>query len=373
MTAQKNTYFFEENLRVKYEPMHFLNELGNHLGNVCVVVSDKRLAVDDGTYAGGVKQNSTPDGIIDYYTADVQAFYDYYGGVGMVMPGRSWESTKYRFGAQGSEVDEEINGTRNTISTYFREGDLRKMQWDTPDPKTKDTPWESPYSFMSGNPVKNNDPLGDADGDPESGGTPSKFKLDDRGFATGTTSAQSSLRDPSIDLKKYEHLMNPYTPSQTFIGPADKPASSSSNAPATFAFMQTAKTPTSTTSKNSTALTWGGNLLSTGGVLFYSKQLGTWTGKDLLPRSLSWGGNAATGGKFSFARSISRPLSFAGNAIGFYNMYDVNKQWLNQRITTSEMIIEQVSNGISFIPTWGTAWSIGWNLGKEYGPSTWGK
>ncbi|MFA6924368.1 MAG: hypothetical protein WC223_08960, partial [Bacteroidales bacterium] len=60
-------------------------ELTDHLGNVHVVVSDKRLAVDDGTYAGGVKQNSTLDGIIDYYTADVQAFYDYYGGVGMVM------------------------------------------------------------------------------------------------------------------------------------------------------------------------------------------------------------------------------------------------------------------------------------------------
>jgi hypothetical protein len=77
----------------------------------------------------------------------------------MVMPGRSWESTKYRFGAQGSEVDEEINGTRNTISTFYREGDLRRLQWYTPDPKAK--PWESPYVMMGNNPIRNADPLGD--------------------------------------------------------------------------------------------------------------------------------------------------------------------------------------------------------------------
>ena len=35
------------------------------------------------------------------------------------------------------------------------------------------------------------------------------------------------------------------------------------------------------------------------------------------------------------------------------------------------MIIEQISNGIGFIPTYGTAWSIGWNLGQKIGPSTW--
>lgn len=35
------------------------------------------------------------------------------------------------------------------------------------------------------------------------------------------------------------------------------------------------------------------------------------------------------------------------------------------------MAVEQVANLISAIPIFGTAWSIGWNMGKVYGPSKW--
>lgn len=134
-------------------------ELNDHLGNVRVVITDMKLAVDDGTYIGGVKQNSTPDGIVDFYQADVVAAYDYYAGVGQLMPGRIFEATDYRYGAQGSEVDKELNGTRNTITTFYREGDLRKMQWDSPDPKANAS--ESPYVMNHNNGVLYNDPEGD--------------------------------------------------------------------------------------------------------------------------------------------------------------------------------------------------------------------
>jgi hypothetical protein len=70
-------------------------ELSNHLGNVLVTISDKKIGVNDGTYdAGGVKLNSTPDDKIDYYTADVVTANDYYP-FGMLMPGRKFATTNF--------------------------------------------------------------------------------------------------------------------------------------------------------------------------------------------------------------------------------------------------------------------------------------
>ncbi len=60
-----------------------------------------------------------------------------------------------------------------------------------------------------------------------------------------------------------------------------------------------------------------------------------------------------------------------GWVFGAYGMYSTNMEWQNNQISTGSMMIEQVSNVIGFIPTYGTAWSIGWNLGQDYGPSTW--
>jgi hypothetical protein len=55
-------------------------ELSNHLGNVLVTISDRKLSVDnDG------------DGFINYYNADVITANDMYPG-GMQMPGRIYTS-----------------------------------------------------------------------------------------------------------------------------------------------------------------------------------------------------------------------------------------------------------------------------------------
>ena len=136
----------------KSEPADFFYVKDNHLGSVLTVVSDRKLAVD-----------ANSDGIVDYYLADVVSSNDYYSGIGMVMPGRSFSSSSYRYGAQGSEVDEEIEGDRNHITTFYREGNLENLRWWSPDPNTKNSPWESPYVWMGNNPVKNNDVMGDED------------------------------------------------------------------------------------------------------------------------------------------------------------------------------------------------------------------
>jgi len=129
-------------------PDDFLYVKENHLGSVLATVSDRKISVDNNS-----------DNIVDFYMADVRAAYDYYGATGMIMPGRLFESESYRYGAQGSEVVPERNGTRNTITTFYREADLRKMQWDSPDPKAR--PDQSPYVYNDNNGVNVNDPRGD--------------------------------------------------------------------------------------------------------------------------------------------------------------------------------------------------------------------
>ncbi len=76
-----------------------LFELSNHLGNVLVTVTDKRIAIPQ---AG----NST---FIDHYEADIASAQDYYP-FGMVQPGRKWKASGYRYGFNGKENDNNVKG-----------------------------------------------------------------------------------------------------------------------------------------------------------------------------------------------------------------------------------------------------------------------
>jgi hypothetical protein len=132
-------------------------ELCNHLGNVMVTVSDRKLPKD-----------TLGDNSVDHFRADVLSAGDYYA-FGMQMPGRNFNSSSYRFGYNaGSEKDDEITGvTGSHFTTFFREFDTRILKPWTPDPVFQ--PWQSPYSYMDGNPILFNDPLGN-DIDPTASG-----------------------------------------------------------------------------------------------------------------------------------------------------------------------------------------------------------
>lgn len=71
-------------------------EFGNHLGNILVTVSDRKLSVDDGTYSFDgttlTKHSASGDGKLDYYLPDVLTATDYYPG-GMPLPGRTFEGS----------------------------------------------------------------------------------------------------------------------------------------------------------------------------------------------------------------------------------------------------------------------------------------
>lgn len=119
-------------------------ELTNHLQNVLVTYSDKKVQVANGSN-------------VDYFLADVVIANDYYP-FGMTMPGRSYSasSSKYRYGFNGQEKSNDV--TEGNYTAEYWEYDSRiGRRWNT-DPIVKDD--ESPYMTMGNNPIACLDPDG---------------------------------------------------------------------------------------------------------------------------------------------------------------------------------------------------------------------
>ena len=91
-------------------------ELTNYLGNVLTIISDRKIAVDNATFnSSGIFVDSTPDGLVDYYIADIVSATDYYA-FGSPMPGRKYSSsTGYRYGFNEMEKDDEAKGGREFL------------------------------------------------------------------------------------------------------------------------------------------------------------------------------------------------------------------------------------------------------------------
>ena len=121
-------------------------ELTNHLGNVLVTVSDKKL------------QHSTNGTTVDYYHADVVTANDYYP-FGSQMPGRKYSqaNTTYRYGFNGKENDNEVKGEGNQQDYGMRIYTERLGRFLSVDPLTKSYPHFTPYQFSSNNPILNVD------------------------------------------------------------------------------------------------------------------------------------------------------------------------------------------------------------------------
>jgi RHS repeat-associated protein len=125
-------------------------ELANHLGNVFVTISDKKIGIDP-----------TADGTTDYNNADVVTVSDYYG-FGMNMPGRSYNAgSEYRYGLNGKERDNEIKGEGNSLDFGDRMYDPRLGRWNKVDIKQEKYPGYSPYHFGYDNPIITIDPNGE--------------------------------------------------------------------------------------------------------------------------------------------------------------------------------------------------------------------
>lgn len=119
-------------------------ELSNHLGNVLVTIADRKTAVD----ANG-------DGGIDSYIADVVTAQDYYP-FGMVMPGRQYPvdgTVKHRYGFNGKEKSDEMDGDGVDYDYGFRIYDSRVGKFLSTDPLFNSYPWYTPYQFAGNKPI----------------------------------------------------------------------------------------------------------------------------------------------------------------------------------------------------------------------------
>ena len=67
----------------------------------------------------------------------------------------------YRYGFNGMEKDDEVSGSGNSYTTFYRLNDPRIGRWRSVDPKADLMPWASTYVSMGNNPILATDPKGD--------------------------------------------------------------------------------------------------------------------------------------------------------------------------------------------------------------------
>ncbi len=65
----------------------------------------------------------------------------------MLLPNRHANTSDYRYGFQGQEMDDEIKGEGNSLNYSFRMHDPRVGRFFATDPLEKNYPWNSPYAF----------------------------------------------------------------------------------------------------------------------------------------------------------------------------------------------------------------------------------
>ena len=116
-------------------------ELSNHLGNVLVTISDKKLGIDE-----------TSDEEIDRYESEIVSANDYYP-FGMLMPGRTYNAGHYAYGFNGKRMDNDVKGTGNSYDYGARIYDPRVVRFLSVDPLTKTYPWYTPYQFAGNTPI----------------------------------------------------------------------------------------------------------------------------------------------------------------------------------------------------------------------------
>jgi RHS repeat-associated protein len=98
------------------------------------ILTDRKIAVDDG------------QGAFSHYISDVVHSGDYYP-FGMEMMGRGYEGTRYRYGFQGQEKDDEIKGNGNSVNYKYRMHDPRIGRFFAVDPLAAKYPYNSTYAF----------------------------------------------------------------------------------------------------------------------------------------------------------------------------------------------------------------------------------
>jgi RHS repeat-associated protein len=126
-------------------------ELNDHLGNVRVVISDRKYLADRDD------NNTITSG--DNFVPEVLSANEY-GAFGSILPGRSFAGGGYRYGFNGMESDDEVSGEKNSYDFGARLYNPRIGRWFSRDALESRKPSYSPYQSFKGNPIIFNDPDG---------------------------------------------------------------------------------------------------------------------------------------------------------------------------------------------------------------------
>jgi RHS repeat-associated protein len=156
-------------------------ELSNHLGNVWVTITDKRI------------QHTTNGTSVDYFSADIATAQEYYA-FGGLMPSRTYAFLKnYRYGFNGKENDNDAQGVGRQQDYGMRIYDPLTGRFFSVDPLTKQYPYYTPYSFAG------NKPIAFIDRDGEEEGYEYAFDRQQTGLIGGTTKmTPQQIRDGQI-------------------------------------------------------------------------------------------------------------------------------------------------------------------------------
>jgi len=118
-------------------------ELKDHLGNVRVVLGDKKTRTT----------GTNP------FQPDVVSYSGYFP-FGMQMQEDTWQSPLYRYGYGGKEKDGDIKGEGNSYDYGARMLDVRRGQWGSTDPHASKYPGLSSYNYVANSPIIAIDPDG---------------------------------------------------------------------------------------------------------------------------------------------------------------------------------------------------------------------
>ena len=124
---------------------HKKYQITNHLGNVLVTVSDRKIA---NNFDINPNPNVHSPIMIKGYKADVISATDYYP-FGMTMPNRNFNHSDYEFGFNGKMDDKEWDKQDYGMRYY----DTRKCRFESVDPIAYKYPELSPCQFASNRPI----------------------------------------------------------------------------------------------------------------------------------------------------------------------------------------------------------------------------
>jgi hypothetical protein len=109
---------------------------------------------------------------------------------------------------------------------------------------------------------------------------------------------------------------------------------------------------------------FGSLFLSMGSSHVYNPNTGKWMGMNLKQYTFSFNGNGITGGRNTFARSLSKYMKRGASFLSFLNIGSDIKKTINANDLSNQLNygLETMMDCVGFFPVVGTFYSIYWEL-----------